>query len=229
MNTQAISNLLSTFALFQELDRSELAEIIEIGIVRAFKKGSHIFLQDEPLKNVFLIFNGKIKIYKTDLNGKEQIVAVLKKGEMFPHIGFFRKGGYPAFAEVQEDAVLVKIPTKKFEEVLMGNPKLCMKVFKVLGEKVVDLQDRLGEQILNNTYEQLIKLLFRLSKTYGRKLENGSVLLTENFTNIELANMIGTSRETVSRTLSKWKKERIICIHEGKMMIDTEQLLDKLF
>lgn len=104
-----------------------------------------------------------------------------------------------------------------------------MKVFKVLGEKVVDLQDRLGEQILNNTYEQLIKLLFRLSKTYGRKLENGSVLLTENFTNIELANMIGTSRETVSRTLSKWKKERIICIHEGKMMIDTEQLLDKLF
>ncbi|MGP7817301.1 Crp/Fnr family transcriptional regulator [Niallia sp. 01092] len=229
MNSQDINKLLSEFSLFKELDNRELARIVEIGMVRTFKKGSHVFLQGEPLKNTYFIFDGKVKVYRTDLNGKEQIVAVLKKGEMFPHVGFFRKGGYPAFAKVQEEASLVVIPIQEFEKVLIDNPELCIKVFKVLGEKIVDLQDRLGEQILNNTYQQIIKLLIRLSKTHGKKLEDGFVLLTGEFTNKDLANMIGTTRETVSRTFTKLKKEQLIRTYEGDIIIHPDKLLDRLF
>lgn len=228
MNIGQISKLLSEFSLFRELDEKEILKIVEIAIVRNWNKGSHIFLQDEPIQNVFFISEGKVKIYKADLNGKEQIVAIQKKGDMFPHVGFFRKGGYPAFSEVLQDAQIVVIPISEFEKVLIENPELSIKVFKVLGEKIVDLQDRLEEQILNNTYEQIIKLLIRLGKLHGSKINNGLVVLKGEFTNKDLANMIGTTRETVSRTLTKLKKEKLIEIKDGDMLFNIDELMEVL-
>ncbi|MBU8879053.1 Crp/Fnr family transcriptional regulator [Bacillus sp. FJAT-29790] len=230
MDIAEIKRVLSQFSLFKELNGEEMEKIVEIAISREWKRGSHVFMQDDPLENVYFIHNGRIKIYKSDVNGREQIVAIVKKGEMFPHVGFFRKGGYPAFSEVLENAELVVVPIDQFEKVLIENPELCIKVFKVLGEKIVDLQERLESQILNNTYEQIIKLLVRLAKFHGEKLEDGSFLLKAEFTNKDLANMIGTTRETVSRTLTKLKKEKLIETDKaGNIIIDPESLLEEIF
>ncbi|CAM3449416.1 Crp/Fnr family transcriptional regulator [Cytobacillus oceanisediminis] len=230
MKAAEIKKVLSQFSLFRELNDEELDKVVEISISREWKKGSHVFLQDDPLENVYFINNGRVKIYKSDINGKEQIVAILTKGEMFPHVGFFRKGGYPAFSEVLENAQLVVVPIAQFEKVLIENPELCIKVFKVLGEKIVDLQERLEAQILNNTYEQIIKLLVRLAKMHGQELEEGSFILKGDFTNKDLANMIGTTRETVSRTLTKMKKNNLIeTDKDGHLIIKPDQLLEEIF
>jgi CRP/FNR family transcriptional regulator len=163
------------------------------------------------------------------VNGKEQIVAIMKKGEMFPHVGFFRKGDYPAYAEVLESSTLITVPISKFEAVLIENPELCIKVFRVLGEKIVDLQNRLEEQILNNTYEQIIKLLIRIGQKHGKELEDGRILLKSEFTNKDLANMIGTTRETISRTLTKMKKDELIEVdNDGNMILDIEKLMEEI-
>lgn len=135
MKIEEIKRVLSVFSLFRELNDFELTKITDIAIAREWKKQSHVFLQGDPLENVYFIYNGKIKIYKSDVNGKEQIVAIMKKGEMFPHVGFFRKGDYPAYAEILEPSTLIAVPISKFESVLIENPELCIKVFKVLGEK----------------------------------------------------------------------------------------------
>ncbi|WP_394237588.1 Crp/Fnr family transcriptional regulator [Niallia oryzisoli] len=227
MIKEQIKNVLSGFSLFYDLNDYEIDKIVDISISREGKKGSHVFLQDEPIRNVYFIYEGKVKIYKTDMNGKEQIVSVLKKGDMFPHVGFFRKGGYPAFSEVLEDAMLVVVPIVQFEEVLIENPELCIKVFRVLGEKIVDLQERLESQILNNTYQKIIKLLIRLGKEHGQVLKDGRILLKGEFTNRDLANMIGTTRETVSRTLTKLKKEQCIEIDSDHDITFDPDLLDE--
>ena len=229
MDKNEIKSVLSRFSLFRDLNDYELDKIVDISISREWKKNSHIFMQGDPLENVYFIHEGKVKIYKSDANGREQIVAILKKGEMFPHVGFFRKGGYPGYSEVLEQASLVVVPISQFEKVLVENPHLSIKVFKVLGEKIVDLQERLEAQILNNTYEQIIKLLIRLGELHGEKQEDGTVLLKADFTNKDLANMIGTTRETVSRTLTKMKKDELITTDtNGNMVLDPEVLMDEL-
>jgi CRP/FNR family transcriptional regulator, cyclic AMP receptor protein len=229
MRIEEIKKVLSEFMLFKELDDYELTKIANISIAREWKKQSHVFLQGDPLENVYFIYDGKIKVYKSDIHGKEQIVAIMKKGEMFPHVGFFRKGDYPAYAEVIEPSTLIAVPISKFEEVLIGYPELSIKVFKVLGEKIVDLQNRLEEQILNNTYEQIIKLLIRLAQKHGKELEDGTIQLKSEFTNRDLANMIGTTRETISRTLTKMKKEDLIEVDErGDMIVDIEILMEEI-
>jgi CRP/FNR family transcriptional regulator len=229
MRIEEIKRVLSDFTLFRELNDFELMKITDIAIAREWKKQSHVFLQGDPLENVYFIYNGKIKIYKSDINGKEQIVAIMKKGEMFPHVGFFRKGDYPAYAEVLEPSTLIAVPISKFETVLIENPELCIKVFKVLGEKIVDLQNRLEEQILNNTYEQIVKLLIRLAQKHGKEREDGSFLLKSEFTNRDLANMIGTTRETISRTLTKMKKDELIEVDDkGNMILDIKILMEEI-
>ncbi|AGK54661.1 Crp/Fnr family transcriptional regulator [Bacillus sp. 1NLA3E] len=230
MKKDQIKMVLSKFSLFRDLNDQELAKIVDIAIARDWKKNTHAFLQGDPLTNVYFIFEGKVKIYKSDSSGREQIVAIAKSGEMFPHVGFFRKGEYPAFAEIIENSKLVVVPIDQFEKVLIENPHLCIKVFKVLGEKIIDLQDRLEEQILNNTYEQIIKLLVRLAEKNGTMFEDGRILLKSEFTNKDLANMIGTTRETVSRTLTKMKKEELIEVNaNGDMILDPQVLLDEIF
>ncbi|MED3563621.1 Crp/Fnr family transcriptional regulator [Bacillus xiapuensis] len=229
MKIEEIKKILSEFTLFRDLNNYELTKITDIAIVREWKKHSHVFLQGDPLENVYFIKNGKVKIYKSDISGKEQLVNIMKKGEMFPHVGFFRKGDYPAYAEILEPSTLIAIPIQKFETVLIEHPELCIKVFRVLGEKIVDLQNRLEEQILNNTYEQIVKLLIRLAQKYGNKREDGTILLKAEFTNKDLANMIGTTRETISRTLTKMKKEELIEVDdEGNMMLDIDILIEEI-
>jgi CRP-like cAMP-binding protein len=229
MKQADIIKRLSEVPIFKELSTQELEPIVKIAQTRFYKHKMYVFMQDDPLDRVFFIHSGKIKIYKTDQAGKEQIISVLEPGEMFPHAGFFRKGNFPAHAEVMEDAHLVVIPIDKFEEILISYPELCIKLFKVLGEKIVDLQGRLEAQVLHNTYEQIILLLIRLCKTNGDKVGD-RYRFTTQFTNRELANMIGTSRETVSRTINQVKKkEYVIQDDEGYYLIDREALQQELF
>lgn len=230
LNTQSIRDLLQHFPIFKDLTAYEMEPILDIAKSRTHRRGSHIFMQDEPLINVYFIHGGKVKIYKTDFHGKEQIVNVLQTGDMFPHQGFFRQDNYPAHAEALEDANLIYIPINSFENFLITHPEICVKLFRVLGDIIVDLQNRLEEKILHNTYEQIIMLLLRLAKNYGNKISENRTQITAQFTNRELANMIGSSRETVSRTLTQLRNQEFINTDKaGFLVLDTEALANEVF
>ncbi len=107
---EELYDFLSQFTIFKTLEKHEMEPIVEIANSTKHKTGTMIFMQDEPIKDVYFIQKGKINIYKTDFEGKEQIINVLQKDDMFPHQGFFRKRNYPAHAEVLEEARLVNIP-----------------------------------------------------------------------------------------------------------------------
>lgn len=223
------NKLLKKIPLFQNLSADEIEAIATLAIERIYPKGSHIFCQGEPIENVYFIVNGAIKIYWTDPKGREHIINILEAGEMFPHQGFFRRDDYPANAVTLEESILFFIPIKAFEQFLLKNPLICIKIFRILGDIIVELQNRLEEKALRNTKEQLILLLLRLAKKHGRPLEKGTFLIRTHFTNQELANMLGASRETVSRILTELKRKGIVSTNEsGNLIIYVNQLRNQL-
>ncbi len=229
-STETIPTLLKKVPLFKELTDEEIEPIVEMAYPRQFRARMLIFMKGDPLDRVFFIHSGKVKIYKSDINGKEQIISILQEGDMFPHAGFFSTGNYQAHAEVVEDATIIVIPIANFEKLLLQRPDLCIKLFKMMSERIVDLQNRLEEQILHNTSEQILMLLLRLAKTYGKNRADGRIELNTQFTNRELANMIGTSRETISRTLSQLRKKEIVELNEnGYFIIATDLVNEELF
>ncbi|GAE43550.1 transcriptional regulator [Mesobacillus boroniphilus JCM 21738] len=135
MHISQIRQQLKEVPIFKELSPEELDPIVEIVQPRFFKNKMYAFMQGDPLDRVFFIYSGKVKIYKTDSSGREQIVSVLETGEMFPHAGFFRKGQYPAHAEIMEDTQMIIVPISKFEEILVAYPELSIKLIRYLARK----------------------------------------------------------------------------------------------
>lgn len=215
--SEIIKKHLQGVSLFKELSEEEIQPIVEISRMRMYKAKSFVFMQGDTLDRVFFI-----------RSGKEQIVSILQDGEMFPHSGFFRKGSFPAHAEILEDAQLIVIPIVDFEMILIKYPELCIKLFRVLGEKIVDLQNRLEEQILHDTYARIIMLLLRLCKSNDVQIDE-KYKITTHFTNRELANMIGTSRETMSRTITYLRKNELIATDgDGHFLIDLNKLENEI-
>ncbi|EMT47086.1 Crp/Fnr family transcriptional regulator [Anoxybacillus flavithermus] len=222
-----VKERLKAISLFSTLSDQELDAIVHIATVRTYKPKTLAFMQGDPLDRVFFIARGMVKIYKTDTNGKEQIVSLLQEGDMFPHTGFFRRGAYPAHAEMMSETTLIVIPIEQFEQTLICYPQLCVKLFRVMGEKIIELQTRLEEFAFHNTAEQLARLFIRLAKTNGTYV-NGRYRLKAPLTTRELANMIGTARETVSRALSQLKQQDIVTTDEdGCYIIDVHALQQK--
>ncbi|QHS21668.1 Crp/Fnr family transcriptional regulator [Virgibacillus sp. MSP4-1] len=226
---QKIIQMFQQLPLFKHLTDQELYSVVTLAVTRQYKKGMHVFMQGDPVENVYFLHKGRVKVYKTDINGKEQIVNILKPGDMFPHQGFFRKGDYPAHTEVTEEAVITHIPITSFENFLIQNPEITIKLFRVLGDIIVDLQNRLEEKLLHNTHGQVVLLLVRLAKLHGGQEDlDGWVQLNTVFTNRELANMIGSSRETVNRIIAKLKKKDILKMNDHYMALDVEGLENEL-
>lgn len=230
MKGNEILLFLKQFPIFKDLHDDEMEPIIDFAQTKHYESGKIIFMQDEPLTNVYFIQSGKIKVYKTDYEGKEQIVNLLQENDMFPHQGFFRKGNYPAHAEVLENALLINIPILSFENFLLTHPEISIKMFRVLSEIIIDLQKRLEEKILYNVSDQIILLLLRLAKKNGKVIDEDWSCLTIQLTNRELANMIGSSRETINRTFAQFKKETLISTDKnGYLLVNRTALEEKVF
>lgn len=218
--------LLRKIPFFRDLQPDELAKIEQLLIRRTMMERMVVFMQGESLDYVYFIAGGKVKIYRTDDQGREQIVNVLQAGDMFPHVGFFRNVSYPAHSVMIEKGVLFALPTARFRALLETDPSVCLKLMALMEGKIIELQGRLEEMVMHDTFGRIVLLLIRLSRIHG--IPDGEyVRLNVPFTNQELANMIGTSRETVSRTLSQLKKEQALETTSDHHLLLNLDLLDK--
>src|SRR5699024_11934760 len=100
---------LTQFTIFKNLTKAEMEPIVDIANSKKYKQDKMVFMQDEPITDVYFVQYGKAKIYKTNYDGSEQIINILQRDDMFPHQGFFRQGNYLANAEIMVDALVVYI------------------------------------------------------------------------------------------------------------------------
>lgn len=210
MRDQTKIEYLRKFDIFKQLKDYELEPMIDYIEIKKYPQETILFLQNEPITKVFFLINGQVKVFRTNFDGKEQIVNLLQARDMFPHQGFFRHSKYPANAEVIEDAQLITMNITDFEQFILIYPTVSEKIYRMLGELISDLQNRLEAKILFTAHEQIIMQLMRLTKIHGQPISDAEYKIMINFTNQELANIIGTSRETVSRTLTLLRKDQLI-------------------
>lgn len=227
-NIQRMGHFLRQFPLFRELTDDEMIPLVDLMKSRTFSTNSFVFMKDEPITNVYFILEGEVKIFRTSIEGKEQIVNILKAPDMFPHRGLFREDNYPANAQVMENSRLMYLSITDFEQFLIMYPHVSIKMFRILSEIIGDLQSRLEEKILFTVYEQIVMLLIRLTKNYGKQINEVEHKIGLQFTNQDLANMIGSSRETVSRTLTLLRRKKLIRNDDdGFCIVNYEELKEQ--
>ncbi len=210
--------------LFKDLSPQELETVEQITISRFYRKKSLIFSEGSEKEAVYFIQDGLIKTYKTDENGNEQIVSLLRSGDMFPHVGFFNTEPYPATAEALVDTHLIAIPVRSFEHLLISTPTIAIKVMAVMGNKIRELQVKLQELTGQDVQYRFLSFLLQLVEKDG-KAEGESIHIKLPMTHQEFANSIGTTRETVTRLMNQLRKAKVIENDRSEIVILNLELL----
>lgn len=228
MNNKDMKEKLRSISFLKALSDDEFDRFVQQTRPCFFKQKTYVFRHGEHLNKIFFILSGTVKIYHEMEGGKEQIVSLLGAGDMFPQMCFLKKDTYPANAQVTEDAQLLFINRKDFEALLLANKELLIYSLRMLGETIVELQSRISEKIFHNIDEQIVLLFIRLCKTNGVR-ENDVYRLTTYFSNKELANMIGTSSESIGKALQQFQEENAVTVHSsGYFYVNMEKLKQKL-
>lgn len=198
-------HLLRKLDIFGGLTDEELSPLIVSSQVKIFESKQIIFSEGHDRHYLCVLKTGVVLVTKLSEDGEERVINVLTDGEIFPHTGFFDNRPYPGTAQVKKRAEILLIPIKAFESFIKANPQIAFPIIQMMSKKINELQNKLNDLLSLNVEDRILAALQQLNG-----LTNNELQLTHQ----ELANIVGATRETVTRQLKKLEKERKIKIHK---------------
>ncbi len=211
-------------SVFTELPVTELETVSKAKGGRVYTKGETIFHAEQFPIGLFCINSGKVKIFKVGKDGREQIVRLAKPGDIIGYRSLISGDRYTAFAEPLEEAQICHIPRDTFFSLLSTNLNLSTRVLTLLSTELKAAEEKIVDMAHKPVRERLAETLLLLQETYG--MEKDNVTLGVKLTRVDLANIVGTATESVSRLLSKFKEEGIIDMQGRKIkIVDRDALI----
>lgn len=222
---QTIIEGLKTSQLFHGLDEDELTQFFTHATLRTFPKKVLLFFQDDPIQYLYILLNGKVKFYKANSQGKEFIIDIKRAGDAFPLENIFWDNIYSVYGEFIEDAEVLMVPRAKFKQMIYHNNKICINTMQTLSKTALELQERLGEKTHYSLLDQILSLLLRLSNKHSDDAIGDFQVLDVFISNNDIADMVGTRRETISRILKELiDKEMVMYDDKHHMMIHAKKI-----
>jgi CRP-like cAMP-binding protein len=213
------------FALFAELDDRELAAIAAVAKARRYAKDDVVFHADESGDIFCLIKEGAVKVTMISPEGKEIILSMLGPGDFFGEMALLDDEPRSATVIATEALEVVTIWRTDFLQILTENFSIAKKVLAELSKRLRNASNRIESLATMDVYGRLARFFLDLARDQGKVLDNGYVAVTRP-THQSIANMIGTSRETVSRLIHDLMKQNLL-LSEGKTIYLKKTALDQ--
>jgi len=204
-------------SIFGELKNSDLTVLSENKCGNLYTKGQMIFYEGNKPTGLFCINHGKVKVYKMNEQGKEQIVRLAKDGDVIGYRSLVSGTMYHASASVLEDAVICYIPKSHFTHLLQSNVDLSMKTIRLLSHDLQLAEKKVSRLAQNTVRERLAESLLGLKEFSG--VEDDGATISISLSREEMANIVGTATETVIRLLSEFNHEKLIELSGRKIKI----------
>lgn len=185
---------------------------------KLFSAGELLFSEGEPCSGLHIIALGKVRIFKTSVNGREQVLAVNVPGESIAELPVFDGGPYPASAVAVEEAEIAFISRRDFHSFCVEHPEVPLKVLSVVGARLRRLVGIIEELSFTTIRQRLIAMLVKLAQTEGTKTGRGIEFLLPA-PHQELANQLGTVRELISRNLMRLQAEGLLDVDARQIVV----------
>lgn len=209
--------------MFDGLPRDLLAAVASIATSRNFAKGEVIFNDGEEATGFYALAAGRVKIYKLSPEGKEQILHVFGPGESFGEVPVFSGHSYPAYAEALEPSRILFFPRYEFVELIKTKPALALGILADLSRRLRIFTNLIENLSLKEVPGRLAAHLLYLSE---RQEDSNELTLDLNKT--QLASLLGTIPETLSRILARMAREGFIEMMDNRQIriLDRESIED---
>lgn len=205
---------LSGFKFFRHLNDTEIGKLNYDKTCQVYKKGSVIYREGSRLTGFYCITRGILKIYKTGIDGKEQIIRFVKGGDIIAFRSLLSEELACTTAKVIDDAVLCHIPYNTLLFLLQNNWKFSHWMIKILCRELREANDYITDIAQKTVRERLAEVLLLLKDSFDVDDNN---ILQIALTREELANMVGTATESVIRLLSEFKQDGLIDLKGRKI------------
>lgn len=189
-----------------------------------FKQNQDIILEDSPILGVFFIQSGKVKVYSTGLNQRQQIVRFANPGHLLGHRGS-EKEVYPIGAKTMDDSVVCFVENKVLDELFEGNPKFVREIMQFYSRELRKIENRMKNLGQMNTREKISEALLLMWENFGLNEKNK---LNVPFTREDIANIAGTTPEQVMTQLTGFEEEGLISKVGRKIKILNLEGLQKI-
>ncbi|HUU50427.1 MAG TPA: Crp/Fnr family transcriptional regulator [Nitrospinota bacterium] len=224
MNLDSILKKCSIFSFLPERDLDKVKKIVH---EKVYKKNEHIFHEGEKARGFYILKSGKVKVYKTSMDGKEQILHIISEGESFGDAAVFHGETYPANAQAMTDSHLIFIEKMDFIRLIKEFPDISLKIMASLSAMLRDFTRLVEDLSLKEVSSRIAKYFLEQSKNHGKKTLEGP-RFTLDLSKTQLASRLGTIPETLSRSLSKLKERDIIRVDKNDIVVLEEDALQKI-
>lgn len=219
---------LKKIPLLADLGPDVLARLAERIELREVKRREVIYLPGDPGGSVYFVNGGRVKISKVTRDGKALTLSYCGPSELFGEVCLVDGGPREEMAEAMENAMITEIERSDFEKLVQTHSQLGFQLTRLLAGRRRDLENKLETLVFRDVTSKLAELLLQLAQEYGVEDSRGT-LVALKITHQELANLIGSTRETVSLTLSQFKKKKYIATEGRKVIISDSESLKALF
>lgn len=212
--------------IFKGLTGEELDRVVEIMGIREYKRNEVIFLEGDPGDCFYLVLSGEIRIFKLSSDGREKTLALIGAGDFFGEMALIEAKARSASAGTLTKARLAVLHRDHFNQLIFEHPEIALKMIVQLAERLRQANQQIESLAFQDVRERLIHFLLQ----YATETEKGTCVVSRKVTHQEIANLIGSSRESVTRMLGQLQDEGYITF-DGKMIVvfDRDRLEDLIF
>lgn len=213
-----LAQVLAKAPLLADLSTSELQLLAARTVRKLFASGELLFSEGEPCSGLHIIARGKVRIFKTSVNGREQVLALNGPGDTIAELPVFDGGPYPASASATEDAEIAFISRRDFHAYCLEHPEVALKVLAQVGARLRRLVGIIEELSFTTIRQRLIATLIKLAQSEGRTTDRG-IEFQLPATHQELASQLGTVRELISRNLMRLQAEGLLVVDARHIVV----------
>jgi len=224
-NIPVCSDCIKYNTVFNGFTQDELNTLTYEKGCNYYKRGNVIYHERNRISGIYCVNKGIIKLYKTGIDGREQIIKFAKKGDIIGYRSILSNELACTTAEVIEDAVLCFIPANLFTKMVTENNSFSMKIMKLSLKELGESNKFIIDIAQKTVRERLAEILVLLKNTFELDENN---FLKVSLTREELANLVGTATESVIRLLSEFKSDKYIELNGRKIKIVKLDALIKL-
>ncbi len=209
---------------FQDLDARALERIRASVFDLRLEKGQILFTEGEPAQAMYVIRSGQVKIFKVSLDGREQILRIAGAGDCFNEVPIFDEGPNPANAEAVEPATLWGIRRTDMQRLVEEHPAIAIGFLKAFAGKLRYFTRKVEDLSFRSVTSRVAKLLLEIAEDDGK----GGLRLKQQFTQQEMAAVVGTAREMIGRAFRVLEKEGAIKLERHRVVIVSRAALARM-
>ena len=210
--------------VFADLPEEDKKELREISHMTSYRKHEQICFPGQPADTVYLLKQGRVKISRVNEKGQEAILCLLEPGEIFGEVEALSRKPRETLVQALEPVLVCEISRDNFEHFLERCPDAAIRILKTVGGRLREVESKFSDLVFHSAPARLAKLLVQLGESMGER-DQDTIRLNIRLTHQNLANLIGTSRETVSALLGQFQRQGLLNQDRRQIcLVDTNKL-----